>query len=97
MRKSKVPYLAFLRVQHMPFKLIPEMPDCRRYRPGSRISQRTYCITLYPSLNVPQKIDIAHFSFSVLNFFEDLLHPAGSFSTRRTLTATFMAVETGEC
>src|SRR5690349_6729677 len=58
MRKAKVSMLRFHRIRHMPFKLIPEMPDRRRNRPGSRIPQRTNGIPFYLTLDVPQQVDI---------------------------------------
>src|SRR5690349_21216624 len=77
----------------MPFKLVAEMTDGRRYRPGSRISERTNGVSFDLALNVPQQIDVTHLSFTVFNIAQNFFHPARSFAAGRTLSATFVSVE----
>src|SRR5438034_10038866 len=93
MCQSKITGQAFLWVIHMPFKLIAEMPYRCSHGPRSRIAQRTNGITLDLALDIPKQVNVGILSFSTINIFQDLFHPAGSFTTGTALPAAFMAVE----
>src|SRR3569833_656411 len=77
----------------MPFELIPEMTDSRRIRPGRRIPQGTNGIPFNPALDIPQQIDIAHFTLTIFDVLQDLLHPARSFTAGGALSTALMTVE----
>src|SRR5690606_15311382 len=63
------------------------------YRPCCSISERTNGVTFNLTLDFPKQIYIPHGAFSVFDFVQDFFHPSCSFPARRTLTATFMAIE----
>jgi hypothetical protein len=54
MGKTVISFLALFRIFYMPFKLIPEMPDCCSHGPGGGISQGANRIALDPALDIPQ-------------------------------------------
>src|SRR4051812_37887035 len=93
MRQPEIPFLCLFGIQYMPFKFVPEMTDGSRNRPCSRIPERAYRIAFDLALNVPEKVYIAHLSFTVFNIVEDLFHPAGAFTAGRALPAAFMTIK----
>src|SRR5690606_6710940 len=96
MCKTKVAHLRLLRMADMPFKLIPEMTDCSRYRPRCRVPQWANRISFNIFLNTPQYVDVFHRPCTRLYVVQHLFHPACSFAARRTLSAALVAVKTGE-
>jgi hypothetical protein len=47
-------------------------------------------------LNIPQQVNVTHLSLTIFNIGQDLFHPPGSLSARRTLATAFVAVEAGQ-
>ena len=93
MRQAEVAALSCVRVGDVPLKLIPEMPDGRRYRPGRCIAQWANGVAFDLALNIPQQIYIAHLAFSKLDVMQNFFHPSGAFAAGRALAAAFVAVE----
>src|SRR5262245_47477482 len=96
MRDPEVAALTLLRIQHMPFKLIPEMPNRRSHRPRRRITQWANRIALDAPLYIPKQIDVTHLALSVFDILQHTIHPARAFPARRALPATFMHIEMRE-
>ena len=96
MCQSEVALLALLRVFHMPFEFVAEMPDGSRHGPCGCITKRTDGIAFDLPLDNPQQIDIAQLAFAVFDLVQDLFHPSGTLAAGRTLSAALMAIETGQ-
>src|SRR3954469_12314997 len=69
------------------------MPDRSSYGPCGGITKWTNGIAFDLALNIPKQVNIAHPSFSVFNIVQDLFHPSCSFPAWRTLSTTFVAIE----
>src|SRR5690606_6708545 len=86
----------FFRETNVIFKFFSEMSDSGSYRPSRSISYRTSRIPLNVRLNTPKQFDIFFCSVSGFDSVQDFFHPTCSLTTRRTLSATFVVVETRE-
>src|SRR5690606_34299159 len=96
MSQAKISFLCFVGMFYMPFKFISEMTDGSSNRPCSSITERTNGISFDSALYIPKQIDITHFPFAVFYVFEDFVHPACTFTTWATLSATFVIIESGQ-
>ncbi len=75
---------------------VSEVRDQTLDRPGSRISQGTYRVTLDLLSQLPEHVDLGVRGVSLFHSLQHLNQPIGTLSARSALTARLMSVKLGE-
>ena len=86
----------FVRILHVIFKLLTEVPDCASHRPRGRISQRTNCVSLNLFGNTYQQINVFHVSVTMFDPVQNFFHPSRPLAAWTALTAGLMMIKSRE-